>query len=225
MSLTYGSHNFLLVQLSRKLTGNWQCILLVIFGCLASLVMASQLWADPSPAVQYLMREPVSMLDWGLAQIEEDLYRNRGVLTRNDGDLFEPEPVIRVDYAWEEDRIQIFLKLSMHANVKKTPQRMTAVRQRVEFVNGFFLEPTVNLSGGEALAQMATLGQRWYMDVLGLRPRFAWMIDVCGVNGQMPQIGLPCVILSSPQPSLLASGLGSCPRSTWQAMNSAPRFL
>ena len=137
MYFKYGSHKFLLVQLSRKRTGNWHCPLLVMFGFLASLLMASQLWADPSPAVQYLMREPVSMLDWGLAQIEEDLYRNRGLLTRNDGDLFEPEPIIRVDYAWEENRIQIFLKLSMHANVKKTPQRMTAVRQHVEFVTAY----------------------------------------------------------------------------------------
>ena len=77
------------------------------------------------------------MLDWGLEKIEEDLYRNRGVLTKNDGDLFEPEPIIRVDYAWEENRIQIFLKLTMTGNVKKTSQRMTAVRQHVEFVTAY----------------------------------------------------------------------------------------
>ena len=34
MYLTYGSHKFLLVQLSRKQTGNWHCPLLVMFGFL-----------------------------------------------------------------------------------------------------------------------------------------------------------------------------------------------
>ncbi len=62
--------------------------------------------------------------------------------------------------------------------MKFEPELMDTVRRlvregRVEFVNEFFLEPTVNLSGGEALAQMATLGQRWYQDTLGVRPRFA----------------------------------------------------
>jgi hypothetical protein len=101
--------------------------------CLPLLFVAS-LGAEPSPVVEYLMREPVSMLDWGLTQIEEDLFRNRGVLTRNEGDLFEPEPTIRVAYAWEENRIEIFLKLTMQANVKKSPQRMAAIRKHVEFL-------------------------------------------------------------------------------------------
>lgn len=82
--------------------------------------------------------------------------------------------------------------------------RKLAKERRVEFVNGFFIEPTVNLSGGEALAQMATLGQRWYQDVLGLRPRFAWMIDVCGLHEQMPQLvseaGLEALFFSRNNP-------------------------
>jgi alpha-mannosidase len=59
---------------------------------------------------------------------------------------------------------------------------------RLELVNGFFLEPTINLSGGEALVQMGVLGLRWYDEMFGRRPRFAWMIDVCGAHRQMPQI-------------------------------------
>ena len=92
---------------------------------------------------------------------------------------------------------------------KFAPERVQTIRRlsrerRIEFVNGFFLEPTVNLSGGEALAQMATLGLRWYEDVLGLRPRYAWMIDVCGLHGQMPQIvaesGLEALFFSRNNP-------------------------
>lgn len=60
--------------------------------------------------------------------------------------------------------------------------------KRVEFCNGFFLEPTINLSGGEALVQMGVQGLRWYEGVFGLRPRICWMIDVTGAHRQMPQI-------------------------------------
>ncbi|MSU65391.1 MAG: hypothetical protein EXS38_04645 [Opitutus sp.] len=68
-------------------------------------------------------------------------------------------------------------------------QLQRAVKEgRMELVNGFFLEPTINLSGGEALVQMGALGLRWYDEIFQRRPRFAWMIDVCGVHRQMPQI-------------------------------------
>jgi len=59
---------------------------------------------------------------------------------------------------------------------------------RVELVNAFFLEPTINLSGGEALAQMGIQGLRWQQQVMGARPRFCWAIDVCGMHAQMPQL-------------------------------------
>ena len=111
-------------------------VLFTAFGLLTciSLFFCTPAGAEPSPAVEYLMREPVSMLDWGLAQIEEDLFRKRGVLTGNKQNLFDPEPSIRVAYTWEENRIQIFLKLTLRADVKKTSQRMTGIRQHVEFV-------------------------------------------------------------------------------------------
>ena len=59
---------------------------------------------------------------------------------------------------------------------------------RVELVNGFFLESTVNLSGGEALVRLGIEGLRWQQQVFGVRPRFAWCIDVCGTHPQMAQI-------------------------------------
>ena len=73
------------------------------------------------------------------------------------------------------------------------PGRFAELKQRVaegrvELVNAFFLEPTINLSGGEALAKMGIEGLRWQEQVMGVRPRFCWGIDVCGVHAQMPQI-------------------------------------
>ena len=59
---------------------------------------------------------------------------------------------------------------------------------RVELCNAFFLEPTINLSGGEALVKMGVEGLRWQQQVMGVRPRLSWMIDVTGVHEQMAQI-------------------------------------
>ena len=59
---------------------------------------------------------------------------------------------------------------------------------RVELVNAFFIEPTINLSGGEALAKMGIEGLRWQQAVMGVRPRFCWAIDTCGTHAQMPQL-------------------------------------
>ena len=74
------------------------------------------------------------MLDLGLSRLDEQLYRNRGILVKSDGNLFEPEPSMRVTYDWDDNRIQIFIKLTLNAQVKKTPQRMAAVRSHVEFL-------------------------------------------------------------------------------------------
>ncbi len=73
------------------------------------------------------------------------------------------------------------------------PERWAELRQRmgegrVELVNAFVLEPTVSLSGGEALVQQGVQGLRWYDQMFAVRPRYAWMIDLCGWHEQMAQI-------------------------------------
>ena len=73
------------------------------------------------------------------------------------------------------------------------PQRFEELKTRikegrVELPNAFFLEPTINLSGGEALVKMGIEGLRWQQQVMGVSPRFCWAIDVCGTHEQMPQI-------------------------------------
>ena len=76
---------------------------------------------------------------------------------------------------------------------------------RVEAVNAFFLEPTINLSGGEALVKSGVEGLRWQEKVLGTRPRFAWMIDVTGTHEQMAQItaglGLDALVYTRHNPT------------------------
>jgi Glycosyl hydrolases family 38 N-terminal domain. len=73
------------------------------------------------------------------------------------------------------------------------PQRVAELKTRMregraELANAFLLEPTINLSGGEALVKMGVEGLRWQQQVMGVRPRLAWMIDVTGVHEQMGQI-------------------------------------
>ena len=50
------------------------------------------------------------------------------------------------------------------------PDRIPELKQRiaegrVELVNAFFLESTINLSGGEALVRLGVEGRRWYQQV------------------------------------------------------------
>jgi alpha-mannosidase len=90
------------------------------------------------------------------------------------------------------------------------PERIPELKQRiqekrVELVNGMFLEPTINLSGGEALVRMGVLGLRWYQQMFQLQPRFAWTIDVCGTHEQMAQIvsglGLDAMVYTRKNPT------------------------
>lgn len=73
------------------------------------------------------------------------------------------------------------------------PDRLQDLKQRVhegrvELVNAFFLESTMNLSSGEAIVELGVHGLRWYENFFGTRPRHGWMIDVVGNHRQMPQI-------------------------------------
>jgi alpha-mannosidase len=61
-------------------------------------------------------------------------------------------------------------------------------QDRVELVNAYVLEPTINLSGGEALVMQGVEGLRWYQQVMNARPRYCWMIDITGWHEQMAQI-------------------------------------
>ena len=73
------------------------------------------------------------------------------------------------------------------------PDRVDELKQRlkegrVELVNATFLEMTVNLSGGEALIKQGVEGSRWQEHLMGVHPRFMWIIDTCGFHDQMGQI-------------------------------------
>ncbi|MBS1857671.1 MAG: hypothetical protein JST11_20045 [Acidobacteria bacterium] len=99
---------------------------------------------------------------------------------------------------------------NMIAMLNFKPERAAELRAaigagRVEPVNGFFLESTINLSGGEALVRLGVEGLRWQRKMFGARPRFAWTIDVCGTHEQMAQIaaglGLEAMVYTRRNPT------------------------
>ncbi len=77
----------------------------------------------------------------------------------------------------------------MNFKPERVPELKRRIKEkRVELVNGYFLESTVNLSGGEALVRLGVEGLRWYEKVVGIKPKYSWNIDTCGIHEQMPQI-------------------------------------
>lgn len=106
-------------------------------GCLLVFlwtVAMSPAAAEPTPSVQFLMKEPVSMMDWGLKNIEDYLYRHRALFFQNEKPLFEQGPTIAVIYNWEQNQIQISIGLRTCEQVQKTPQGLSDIHAHVEWV-------------------------------------------------------------------------------------------
>ena len=109
------------------------------------------------------------------------------------------------NYAFVMSEINNIIAI-MNFRPERIPELKQRIQQeRVELVNGMFLEPTINLSGGEALVRMGVIGLRWYQQVFQFKPRYAWMIDVCGTHEQMAQIvsglGLKAMVYTRKNPT------------------------
>jgi len=90
--------------------------------------------AEPMPSIQFLMREPVSMMDWGLKNMEDYLYRHRSLFVQSEKSLFEPEPTITVLYDWEKNRIRISIGLRTCKQVQNMSEGISDIRSHVEWV-------------------------------------------------------------------------------------------
>lgn len=114
------------------------------------------------------------------------------------------------------------------------PQREAMLRNlirngNVELVNAFFLESDVSLAGGETLAQLGIEGIRWYEQVFGLRPRFAWAIDITGAHGQLPQVvnklGLEAVVFTRNNPAGRTAFWWRAPDGSRALAVTAPHYM
>jgi alpha-mannosidase len=76
---------------------------------------------------------------------------------------------------------------------EKYPQMNEQIKQRVkegrwEIVGGMWVEPDLNLPGGESLVRQLLVGQREFQKDLGVTARIGWNPDSFGYNWQLPQI-------------------------------------
>ncbi len=53
---------------------------------------------------------------------------------------------------------------------------------------GTWVEPDMNIPGGESLVRQFLFGMRYFQHVLGTRPEVLWLPDVFGYNAALPQI-------------------------------------
>ncbi len=59
---------------------------------------------------------------------------------------------------------------------------------RWEIVGGMWVEPDLNMPGGESLVRQLLVGKRWYEQAYGVDVRIGWNPDSFGYTWQLPQI-------------------------------------
>jgi len=110
----------------------WLLIWLWLLVCVGYAVLPAA--AEPSASVQFLMREPVTMMDWGLRNVEDYLYRQRHLLIKTDKRLFESEPNLAVTYDWEQNKIQVAITLRASTQVQLTSRDLADIRLHLEWL-------------------------------------------------------------------------------------------
>ena len=75
----------------------------------------------------------------------------------------------------------------------KYPKVNDEIRERIkegrwEIVGGMWIEPDLNLPGGESLVRQLLVGQRYFKKQYGVTARIGWNPDSFGYNWQLPQI-------------------------------------
>ncbi len=75
----------------------------------------------------------------------------------------------------------------------KYPKLNDQIKERIkegrwEIVGGMWVEPDLNLPGGESLVRQLLVGQRYFQKEYGVTARIGWNPDSFGYNWQLPQI-------------------------------------
>lgn len=63
---------------------------------------------------------------------------------------------------------------------------------RIEPLGSMWVEPDINLSGGESIIRQIAYGLEFFQKEFGLRPDVCWLPDVFGFSGALPQILQGC---------------------------------
>ncbi|CAN5535780.1 glycoside hydrolase family 38 C-terminal domain-containing protein [soil metagenome] len=81
-------------------------------------------------------------------------------------------------YAWiEKDDPELFERV-----------KVRIAEGRWDVPGGMWLEPDCEVTGGEAMARQILYGQQYFQKHFGLRSRSAWLPDVFGFSGGIPQL-------------------------------------
>lgn len=100
---------------------------------------------------------------------------------------------------------------------------------RAELVNAFFVESDMTVPGGETLARLGVEGIRWQEAVFGVRPRFAWAIDITGAHRQLPQIarrlGLDAIVFTRNNPAGRTAFWWRAPDGSRALAVTAPHYM
>lgn len=111
--------------------------LAVIFFMALLLLLGRVAAAEPDAAVRFLMKSPVSMLDWGFKNIEDHLLRNQEALSANEKNSLKKAVSVSVDYDWSKDAIRISIGLGLSEKAQKTPVILADIREHVAFIVGY----------------------------------------------------------------------------------------
>src|SRR5215472_7022084 len=76
---------------------------------------------------------------------------------------------------------------------EKYPDLFKEIRQRVregrwEVIGGMWVEPDLNMPGGESLVRQVLVGKRYFRDKFGVDVKIGWNPDSFGYSWQLPQI-------------------------------------
>jgi len=76
---------------------------------------------------------------------------------------------------------------------EKYPDLFKEIQERVkqgrwEIVGGMWVEPDLNMPGGESLVRQILVGKRYFQQKFGVDVKIGWNPDSFGYNWQLPQI-------------------------------------
>ncbi|PYV69882.1 MAG: hypothetical protein DMG97_20725 [Acidobacteria bacterium] len=76
---------------------------------------------------------------------------------------------------------------------EKYPDMFAEIRQRAkegrwEVIGGMWVEPDLNMPGGESLTRQILVGKRYFQNKFGVDIKIGWNPDSFGYNWQLPQI-------------------------------------
>jgi alpha-mannosidase len=117
---------------------------------------------------------------WPLAETRRKIRRTFSTVL----DLMERYP----DFTFNQSSAQAYAWIE-----QDDPGVFERIKQRVaegrwEFSGGMWLESDCNVTGGEALVRQLVYGQRYFERTFGRRNHVAWLPDVFGFSGGLPQL-------------------------------------